>query len=125
MKTLTRRCGRFGEPFKPQRRVHKIAQNKTCRHRFSTQKQRCRLVKQRFRERRITLDSSNNGLLEITRERHGHFLFRFLALPTTREAIFRSLYSACKAFARSISGCCRRLVPPPNNTISDSPSFAR
>src|ERR1700676_2774926 len=125
METLTRHGRCLGEPLKAQGRVHEIAQNETCRLRFATQKQRCRLVQERLSERRITLDPSNDGLLEIASQRHGLYLFRFLALRSTGGGVFRALYSACKAFARSISDCCRRLVPPPNNTISESPSFAR
>ncbi len=56
----------------------------------------------------------------------GHYLFRFLALPTTGGGTFRAWYSAYRAFARSISGCCRRLVPPPNNRmISVRPPWRR
>jgi hypothetical protein len=50
-------------------------------------------------ERRITLDPSNNGLLEIASERHDLYLFHFLALPSTGGGVFRTLYSACNAFA--------------------------
>src|ERR1700676_3117970 len=114
METLTRHGRHLGEPFKAQGRVHEIAQNETCRLRFSTQKQRCRLVQERFRERGIALDSSNDCLLEIASKRHFPYLFRFLALRSTGGGVFRALYSACNDFVRSISACCRRLVPPPN-----------
>ena len=38
---------------------------------------------------------------------------------------FMSVYSASKAFALSMSRCWPRLVPPPNSTMSVSPSLAR
>src|SRR5450631_2313880 len=125
MKAFIWHCRQLGQLFKAQSGIHEIAQNETRRLRLATQKQRCRLIQERSSERGIALNSSNDCLLEITSERHGHHLFRFLALSPTGGGAFRALYSACKACARSISACCRRLVPPPNNTISDSPSFAR
>src|SRR5271167_4520159 len=125
MKALTRHGCYLGQSLKAQGCIHEIAQNETCRLRFTTQKQSCRLIEKRFSERGIALDSSNDCLLEISSKRHGHYLFRFLALLPSSGGAFRALYSACKARARSISACCRLLVPPPNNTISVSRSLAR
>src|SRR5664279_805623 len=125
METLARRGRYLGQSFKAESCIHEIAQNETCRLRLATQKQRCRLIQERLRERGIALDASDNCLLEIASKRHCLYLFRFLAFRSIDGGAFRALYSAWSAFARSISDCCRRLVPPPNNTISDSPSFAR
>src|SRR5487761_1922714 len=118
METLARRGRYLGQPFKAKSRIHEIAQNETRRLRLTTQKKRCRLIQERLRERGIPLDASDNCLLKITSKRHCRYLFRFLALRSIGGGAFRALYSACSAFARSISDCCRRLVPPPNNTIS-------
>src|SRR5665213_2892250 len=73
MKTFTRHGRRFGEPFKTQGRIHEIAQNETCHLWFATQKQRCRLVQERFSERGITLDPCNSRRLELASERHDFF----------------------------------------------------
>src|SRR3984957_2415119 len=97
MKALTRHGGYLGQSFKSQGCIHKIAQNETCRLRLATQKQSCRLIKERFSERGIALYSSNDCLLEITSQRHGHYLFRFLALLLSDAGgAFRPLYSTSK-----------------------------
>jgi hypothetical protein len=93
MKTLTRHSRCFGEPFKTERRVHKIAQNETCRLWFASQKQGCRLVQERLSERRIPFDPSNYGLLEISCKCHGLYLLRFLSLRSAGGGAFRALYS--------------------------------
>jgi hypothetical protein len=68
--------------------VHDITQNATRRLRIATQQQPSCLVQQCFRERWITLGSSNNCILEIARERHSPYLYRFLALTPTGAGTF-------------------------------------
>src|SRR5216684_887128 len=97
MKALTRHGGYLGQSFKAQGCIHEIAQNETCRLRLTAQKQSCRLIEERVSERGIALHPSNDCLLEIASKRHGHYLFRFLALLPSDAGAFRALYSACKA----------------------------
>jgi len=52
------------------RRIDEVSKNNSRRFRFVTEKQSCSLIQERFGERRISLDPSHDGFLEIATELH-------------------------------------------------------
>ena len=125
MQALARLGGQRCKMLEAYGRIDQVAQDQPCRLGLPVEEQRGRFVQQSLRKRRIALDPFDYRVLEITSQCHGLHLFLW-PLPALRaRAFLRTLYSANRAFARSMSRCCPRLVPPPNSTISFSPSFAR
>jgi hypothetical protein len=60
-----------------ERRIQQVSKNDACRFRFITSKQICSLVQEGFGERRISLDASYDGFLEIASEHQVNYLLRF------------------------------------------------
>src|SRR5271154_5626786 len=125
MQALAGSFGHFCKLLETERCIHQVSKNNARRFRFITEKQSCSFIQERFGERRISFDPSHHRFLEITSERHVHYLLRFSALLAAALEALRDLYSVCNAMARSMSACCRRFVPPPNKTMRALPSLAR
>lgn len=84
----------FGQALKSDCRIHEVAENEASRVRFATEKERGRFIEQRLGEGRIALNAFDNGLLEITGQRHAFFPFLIVARD-----FFLALYSSCSATA--------------------------
>jgi len=67
----------FMSRLETERRVHQVSKNNARSFSFVTEKQSCSLNQERFGERRISLDPSHDGFLEIASERHANYLLRF------------------------------------------------
>jgi len=93
MQALTRHICQFRKSLESQGRVDEISKNHPCSLCFSAEEQRRRFIKKRLRERRITFDSSDNCLFEISRQCHCAYLFGRLPLASALAAAFLALYS--------------------------------
>ena len=74
--------------------VDEITQNYPSSLWFPVDEQRRSLIKELFREGRVTLNSSDYCIFEISRQCHCAYLFGRLLLASARTAAFLALYSA-------------------------------
>ena len=94
MQALAWDIRQFGKLLESHCCIDEIAQNHPSSLCFSTDEQRRRFIKKLFRECRVTLDSSDYCLFEISRQCHCVYLFGRLLLASARAAAFLALYSA-------------------------------
>ncbi len=94
MQALARNVRQLCELLETQRCIDEITKDHPCRIGLTADKQRRRLIKKLLRKCRVSLDSSNDRLFEITRQCYCPYLFGRFVLSSDRAAAFLTLYSA-------------------------------
>ena len=84
----------FGKVLETDRRIDEVAKNEAGRIRLATEKERGGFIEKRLGKLWVSLNALNDGLLEITGQRHTFFLLLAVA-----SAFFLALYSLCRVTA--------------------------